>query len=216
MTDRPILFSAPMVRALLDGRKTQTRRLAWSKRQPSRSNRIQYSRRWDGSTVWQKAKPGDRLWVRENWYGQFWDADDIDGPPREHWDTPRAERTANMCSAPWYQATEEIKSEIALRFYPENQWAPSIHMPRWASRLTLVVTETRRERLQEISSVDAEGEGVRCDMSIRGFRDHFAALWDRIHGAGAWDDNPEIIALTFTVHQRNIDALTTTPEEGTK
>src|SRR5580692_1161056 len=116
MTDRPIIFSSAMVRALLDGRKTMTRRLATS---PLR-----------------KTGMGDRLWVRESvWLNQG----DV-GAGRVR-----------------YRATEpDFK----------GYWTPSIHMPRWASRITLEVTGSRIERLQAITERDAQAEGA--ELAIAG------------------------------------------------
>ena len=81
----------------------------------------------------------------------------------------------------------------------------SIHMPRWASRLTLVVTAARVERLQEITRTDAEAEGFSRHPADDAICD-FSELWEELHGPGAWDDNPEVVPITFTVHRRNIDA----------
>ncbi len=185
MTDRPIIFSAPMVRALLDGRKTQMRRLAW---RPSPAvatpPRGTMASRSDGSTVWQRAKPGDRLWVREAWCSA--DADD---------------------SGPYAAAY--------MADHPGDPrglgWRPSIHMPRWASRITLTVTAVRRQRLQDITRGDARAEGVPrlhpiADDDPSTPIDAFGDLWDALHGEGAWAANPEVVALTFTVERRNIDA----------
>lgn len=107
---------------------------------------------------------------------------------------------------------------------------PAIHMPRWASRLTLIVTATKVERLQEISFEDACAEGMPdfvtflaavgetvearerenaadCARRLQWPQRWFADVWRDLHGAGSWDSNPEVVALTFTVHKRNIDAL---------
>jgi hypothetical protein len=106
---------------------------------------------------------------------------------------------------------------------------PSIHMPRWASRLTLTVTDARVQRLQEISEADAVAEGagfyvpghgfiteadLRADPGYSNFlapRMGFEAIWASIHGPDAWDANPWVAALTFTVHRCNIDQMETTP-----
>jgi hypothetical protein len=234
MTDRPALFQGPMVRALLDGRKTMTRRLAWREIAVGASTE-DATGEYPGSlapnrlplsvpTVWQKVEPGDRLWVRENWYGEFWNPEDIDGLPREHWDTPRVERTADLCSKPWYQADEQARDQ-RFAFVPEGQWAPSIHMPRWASRLTLVVTEAKLERLREISEADAIAEGIDRNpvqhgtwiayperSSGAGWADprmSFGSLWRTLHTepGNRWEDNPMVVAVTFTVHRVNIDKM---------
>ena len=172
MTDRPIIFSAPMVRALLDGRKTQTRRLA-------------------SAFAWQRVQPGDRLWVREA-FNTFGGGD----PGVLVW------------AADW---RENAKAR-GLDNIPETEpkWRPSIHMPRSASRLTLTVTDVRRQRLQDITRGDAKAEGVPrlhpiADDDPSTPIDAFGDLWDALHGEGAWDANPEVIALTFTVERRKID-----------
>ena len=176
MTDRPIIFSGPMVRALLHGRKTQTRRMEDS---PLR-----------------KCVPGDRLWVRESWkvhsiYNHL--------PPR---DVPR--------SKVFYLADDG--------YAPRGSCGrPSIFLPRWASRMTLVVTDVRFQVLQDIAGSDAIAEGIartedswwsgapgQASPSAVGA---FALLWNGLHGEQSWDDNPKIVALTFTVHQLNIDEM---------
>lgn len=179
--DRPILFSGPMVRALLDGRKTMTRRVLEPETLGAdEAIRIPYSLR-------------DRLWVRETW----------------------AERLLGEAAS--YRADVQ-DAPIA--------WRPSIFMPRWASRLTLIVTDVRVERVQEISEEDARAEGCfkghasgrvfndRTSMRLGGdewssARDWFADLWDSLNASRGhgWDANPWVAALTFDVHHRNIDAL---------
>lgn len=177
MTDRPILFSAPMVRALLDGRKTQTRRIL--KPQPL----MGYTPDVTASKGIRFAK-GDRLYVRE----RVW--------LPEGTDNPHGHVT--------YHA--DHGDDRALK------WRPGIHMPRWASRLTLTVTDVRIERLQEISEEDAIAEGSREPSLVPiigacwSERDAYAKLWEHINGPGGWGANPWVVALTFTVEQRNIDA----------
>lgn len=181
MRDIPIIFSAPMVQALMDGRKTMTRRLAAS---PLR-----------------KAKPGDRLWVRENFSGPYeW----RDIPPSGWgWD-------AMVRPAIWYWADGN----------PENgDWMkprPSIHMPRWASRLTLIVTGTRIESLHDISAADAAAEGHRRLEGLQGpdveevhrdaAMDWFSDLWVSLHGTHGWNSNPDVVAVSFRVIKANVDA----------
>lgn len=190
MRDIPIIFSAPMVRALLDGRKTMTRRLAW---------RVLDGKATLGgepdliSSPWQKVKPGDRLWVRENFH---------------------AAKQSTHPALTFYAADGDC-GEIKL--------TPSIHMPRWASRLTLVVTATKIERLKEISGRDSIAEGVECPtctamgksacnrLGCFASKGAFAELWCRLHGRESWDANPEVVALTFTVHRCNIDSLPPQP-----
>ena len=201
MPDRPILFSAPMVRALLDGRKHQTRRVL--KPQPiwdngaigieDKAGRWVFCSNSDASFAEGLPRsrfkmpyaPGDRLWVKEGcgWlsrYGYRYRADDAD-------------------------MTDYIASGML-------RWRSPIHMPRRASRLTLTVTEVRVQRLQEISGADAMAEGVQipahipqdgADMDFA--RREFRTLWNSLHGPEAWDANPWVVALTFTVRKGNID-----------
>jgi hypothetical protein len=189
MADRPIIFSAPMIRALIEGRKTQTRRLA--------------HRNATAQSLWHRIRPGDRLWVRETFVG-YWTAEDAN---------PKMTKLLGEDSWIGYSADNEFAS------WPYRK--PAIHMPRSASRITLTVTEVRRQRLQEISEDDAIAEGV-CHWIAEqeGYRSAEAAfarviygsctkafshLWETIHGADSWETDPEVIALTFTVSARNID-----------
>lgn len=180
MKERPILFSAPMVRAILDGRKTMTRRVM--KPQPEDCT---YHH---GSAVYRVEKkctygvPGDLLWVRETW------ASDVDGCPAglsyraDHLD-PRGDGPANPM-----------------------RWRPSIFMPRWASRLKLRITNVSVERLREITEHDAMREGVNAESvstqpGIYSYRAPFAELWDSINaGRGfGWDANPWVWVIGFEV-----------------
>ncbi len=208
MADRPIIFQAPMIRALLDGDKTQARRLA------------------DGKVGhYVPVKPGDRLWVQETWATWMHAPILPDGLGGELSRDP----------GDWlYQATatgwDDMDHDRRLLVHHNTKHEdgrsgnyviqPSIHMPRWASRLTLVVTEKRLERVQDISEEDAKAEGVLEDgweddvpggPICTGYvgRLDFENLWVQLHSREAWDDNPEVVALTFTVHKANIDALET-------
>lgn len=191
MTDRPIIFSAPMVRALLEGRKTQTRLLL--------------------SNPLAKAQLGDRLWVRESWqYAKQQYCHCSQGTEAAPCDDWLAGIGCRSVRDDVVYFADEVRTP---------KWRPAIHMPRWASRLTLVVTEVRRQRLQEISEEDAVAEGIFQHsagwwwdgMTPQTARSTaygaFYCLWEMLHGKGAWDANPEIVALSFTVHHRNIDAL---------
>lgn len=198
--DIPIIFSKPMVCALLDGRKTMTRRLAWSfvRRKLARDLTsgnpclVDDKGRTTAPSPWQKVEPGDRLWVRESWAGYI-------------------EKMKGTTGVPWahYRATDEND------FVPGMKWKPSIHMPRWASRLTLVVTATKIERLQNISQADATAEGWVDNPEIApndpevhrdAARDWFSDLWESLHGVESWRSNPEVVALSFRVIRANIDA----------
>lgn len=209
MADRGILFSAPMVRALLDGRKTQTRRLL--NPQPPEGLDAGFlqidgepcPRITHGRVALKTRFPhavGDRLWVRESWYC-------------DHSDCQRGPYLA-----PEGMSHEELVEHGWLHFMATNNPAiweagqppfkPSIHMPRWASRLWLTVTDVRVQRLQDISEADAVAEGIPADYleHIHG-PDGYRDLWDSLHTdpGTRWADNPWIYALTFTVHRGNID-----------
>jgi len=226
--DIPILFSAPMIRALLAGTKTQTRRiinpqpLQWVARVidvglPQRKcdeNCNEIPDEWGQvETVWsgpiepgmcepdheewlpiKTRKIGDRLWVREA-YAQF---------------SPHA--MIYRCDHPEENASGP---RVDLR------WRPSINMPRWASRLTLIVTDVRVQRLQDISEADALAEGIeRIKFPAGGDwgwpKLRYANLWNAINGPGAWDANPWVVALTFDVVRQNIDAITAQAKEPTQ
>jgi hypothetical protein len=207
---RPILFSGPMVRAILAGCKTQTRRAL--KPQPAADARyagVHFAHDEPDSfffnsprgpmKVRQQIEEGDHLWVKETWrtYSTL-DAD----PPRNI-----------IGMRVWYEADDGYK--------PQSRTRSSIHMPRWASRLTLTVTDVRVERLQALSEADAIAEGVERDEDAGAWRDYempsmqccggprssYATLWDSINGPGSWDANPWVAAYTFTIHRQNVDAL---------
>ena len=185
--ERPILFSGPMVRAILDGRKTQTRRVAMHRVCGVMLARLAFDPAPDAALCPYGA-PGDRLWVRETW---AWSGD------RE---IPEAERIAR--GEIWYAADGDRG--------PAIRWRPSIHMPRWAARLTLEVTGVRVERLQDISATDCRAEGIPhfrefvvfgADAEQR--REMYAAeyrrLWDSLNaprGYG-WDVNPWVWVVEF-------------------
>lgn len=213
--DIPIIFSAPMVNAFLDGRKTMTRRLAlregWycacdrkrlsSKMFNSMGIRVCAKCGASGGLIfksapspWQKVKAGDRLYVREN-FTLVGGGDP--GIP--------------IYAANWREDARARGFDNIPVDAPK--WTPCIHMPRWASRLTLDVTAIKIERLKDISHDDAVAEGCYriepCEKYPHGNawgRAGFAALWEGLHGQGSWESNPEVVAITFTVHRQNIDA----------
>jgi hypothetical protein len=225
MADRPIISSAPMVRALLDGRKTQTRRIIRPEPDYGGGGDPRAPQNWSdpGAWGWEDAEHGCwrllsegytgrpyygrgmRLWVREAWRARdVWDGD---SPHQIHHSEPIQ-----------YEATDPKPNGRQL----SGRKRPSIHMPRWASRLTLTVTDVRVQRVQEISEADAMAEGAMPLRDWDGEKWHtfgpdgttcsgpptlaFAALWDALHGPGAWERNDWVCALTFTVHRANIDA----------
>jgi hypothetical protein len=220
MPDRPIIFSAPMIRALLDGRKTQTRRLipertldryyAYDEWCSNVSAGVPTSRQFEVE-FFKEHIPyaiGDRLWVKEGF--QNWPPENV---------RPLSER------ARIYRATDQEPPPEDIPVWAwggsgKFRWHSPIHMPRWASRLTLTVTDVRVQRLNDISEADARAESCEatgwqpsygnpdnagCEESIPA-TDAFAELWTSIHGPDAWDRNPWVVALSFTVRKGNIDA----------
>ncbi|EIX9726618.1 hypothetical protein [Klebsiella pneumoniae] len=198
MKERGMIFNAEMVRAILDGRKTQTRRIM----APQPADDIERCifpnpeaigwksslRHKHGSTTahfCHYGKPGDRIWVRETWnkYGGLLtyraDHDWIDDMRKE-----------TVCTA---------------------KWVPSIHMPRWASRILLEITDVRVERLNAISEEDARAEGIidggclncgepepcGCANPEPDAADAFAYLWQSIYGQESWNANPWVWVIEF-------------------
>lgn len=257
MKERPILMSAPMVRAIIAGRKTQTRRLV--KPQPSESF-LPYVGHYQRTLVDRKegeqfpdpvvrfgafdekedypcpyGKPCDRLWVRETWadvhplqvaegrYSKEGRAG-IPGPPSVEYRTIYA---ADGDYPPiWYSDGHPFRTltcpgDFERELYPKGTgwgWWPSIHMPRWASRITLEVVSVRVERLKEISEADAKAEGIEssrasqlCGGTWRDYSqgrrdpfedfsspvDSYRTLWESINGPGSWDGNPWVWVVEF-------------------
>jgi hypothetical protein len=219
MKERPIIFSAPMVRAILDGSKTQTRRkVAFPRTResfvledhgngwwPYQSDDGESSLCDDGCEHPYRCpygQPGDRLWVREAWRHT---ASDLDEARRITQDIMSG--TAVDYRATYIQTCmrelgfTQADAEMADDF---ETWRPSIHMPRWASRITLEVTSIRVERLQDISVHDAMAEGVaETAPNLRGlepcmeWRYGFEDLWRSINGPGSWDANPWVWCIEF-------------------
>lgn len=202
--ERPILFSAPMVRALLDGSKTQTRRVM--KLQPDSSPTLFFGQDavlragesfkggalaiWGGESEFEYCdchcpygRTADRLWVRETWGTS---------PSYDYLPPNKLTRNSFPTDAEGYAASATSDTWVI-------KWRPSIHMPRWASRLTLEIVEVRVERLQDISEEDAKAEGCRPDNmdTHGGARDVFIELWESINGPGSWDANPWVWVIEF-------------------
>jgi hypothetical protein len=210
MITRPILFSGAMVRALLDGSKTQTRRALKVRCQeigerddgslwPWSENPDTAADHWHACPYGQ---PGDRLWVRETFL-------DTQGTGIEHRDESGLRHRyafAADCAPGSYG--DQARKDYGLK------WKPSIHMPRAASRILLEIVSVRVERLQGISEADCWAEGIEAvdglldDLAIihlakrmgRSFEDAaptYAALWESINGAGSWDANPWVWVVEF-------------------
>jgi hypothetical protein len=200
--ERPILFSGPMVRAILGGRKTQTRRII--NPQPSHGvSRCLYAKTgWaetdkDGACLCNKPVRsywgGERLWVRETWQRVY----EVDG---ERFTTPLANADRVFYD---YAATTDCEPP---------RWRPSIHMPRAASRLTLEIKSVRVERLQEISEQDALAEGCPGEncyytpglvnlVTDDGLlpQEQYRELWEEINGPDSWAANPFVWVIEFAL-----------------
>ena len=207
-TEHPILFSGPMVRAILEGRKTQTRRVV--KPQPKNDidtaafyagqkllalkqyKKISVNEYKEAGSFKATYQPGDTLWVRESF---------CEPNPGEY----------------LYQADHERGSEmdcIAAGLALEGvRWRPSIHMPRWASRIALLVEDVRVERLRDISEEDAVAEGFvgtpDCGQRTDGVQRPtsavlaFSKLWNSLNAARGlgWDANPLVFVNKFSVKE---------------
>lgn len=189
MKERPILFSGPMVRAILEGRKTQTRRVV--KPQPAGA--------WaaPGKRACPYGVDGDLLWVRESLHlgkDDYW-----------HY-TASPDAIVNV-------DTRDPRSAAAISwaYHTDRERVPSIHMPRWASRITLEVTEVRVQRLHDVTDDDADAEGVEPpriagktvdidgDYWAGAYRDAYRTLWDELNGkrGHSWETNPFVWVIKF-------------------
>lgn len=214
MANRPILFSGPMVRALIAGTKTQTRRI-FTPPLPYDADDDIYVQLATGEIA-PKAKRDDRLYVRE------------------HWRTHRAYDDLAPSAMDgdqdiWFEADRLEQGQLCPAASIAGRFRQGMHMPRWASRLALTVTDVRVER--DISEADAIAEGItrigaeyiargstafngpnfyQVDMGFGTLNDVtatdvFRRLWEWINGEGSWNANPWIVAYTFTVNRGNID-----------
>jgi hypothetical protein len=179
-----------MVRAILEGRKTQTRRAF--RVQPPPGALVGWV---SGQSITPYGREGDRLWVREAWKAH---------PTFDHL-PPRDIPQTHV----WYMADDGYKAE--------SRYRQGMHMPRWASRITLEITSVRVERLQDISEVDAIAEGVESLRAERIYwKDYsnpagkgvesltaasalasYRTLWEAINGTGSWQDNPWVWVVEF-------------------
>ena len=209
MKDRPILFSGPMVRAVLDGSKTQTRRVVKS------TGHYAIDGRFHDPAVAERelaalatqcpyGQPGDRLWVRETFFAWGrWETRYSAKKGRDEWHF--VDMTLECGKAYEYPASGVLQLPTGQKRQrrgtrPEWWKRPAIHVPRVASRITLEITDVRVERLQAISEADANAEGVRHSLHLPGgrfARENFAHLWWSINGDGAWEDNPWVWVVGF-------------------
>jgi len=222
--ERPILFSGPMVRAILDGRKTQTRRVV--KGAPANSDAyvlgvhkgvwgIHEDVEKDGG-VWRgqcpHGQPGERLWVRESFwmaqrysYGTYPSGEPVEaGPPKSRMCHPiRYVADGDPPNTPNKSYPSGLRNGALAAPDPYAKWFkhPSIHLPRKLSRITLEITDVRVERLSEISEADAEAEGPtrkNCgQLGTELWSSAFRNLWIDINGHGSWKANPWVWAITF-------------------
>ena len=200
MKERPILFSAPMVRAILNGIKTQTRRVVklkpWHQIE-ERDDGAPWPWMYDGerdADHWLPCpygQPGDRLWVRESFCPIY--------PQDPHYNGGRPIEYD-------YRATYKHGDRLGDLIGAKKKWKPSIHMPRRASRITLEVTSVRVERLQDISEADAVAEGARPTLApldtVRlgaagTAKEGFRQIWESINGPDSWEANPWVWVVEF-------------------
>lgn len=226
MNARPIPFSAPMIRALLEGRKSQTRRMIKAKEVfISASGAVMDMA--DGHIKEVKFPYGEQggyLWVKETWQFSNWTED---GCPYITYRADNKEMLRDRLPSDevseklfdiWEVLSDEDNYNIDGRA-ADRKWRSSIYMPRWASRLTLKMTELRVERLQDISEADAIAEGIEQeDGHWKDYLDgdssyatspifSYKSLWESINGEGSWDLNPFVWCLDFTVINKNIDEV---------
>ncbi|ECX7952588.1 hypothetical protein GUD09_002470 [Salmonella enterica] len=200
MNERGMIFNAEMVRAILDGRKTQTRRpIKWKQ-----TRFTEIAERDDGS-LWPWAEDcerggdiwfacpygeiGDRIWVRETF--------------RVH---SRATDVATLVYRAsvrnsWTEQTHRVPVAVCNKPATPEKWTPSIHMPRWASRILLEITDVRVERLRDLSEEDAKSEGITPPAGgvLPGweYRINFRDLWMDIYGTDSWEANPWVWVIEF-------------------
>ncbi len=208
MKERPILFKGEMVNAILQGRKTQTRRIVKTGGIPDAEFAANL---WLSKGKCPYGERRGKLWVRETWA-------DVNSP-----DGPAIAYRADGCVRTWHEFSETFGPDEGagpsmdykaypgeycawysdlLNGEPGHNWKPSIHMPRWVSRITLDVIDVRVERLQDISEEDAMNEGVPYSELERSRPDplhkaQFADLWESINGPGSWDANPWVWVVEF-------------------
>ncbi|MDR3015231.1 MAG: hypothetical protein LBV56_07300 [Delftia acidovorans] len=189
MKERPILFSGSMVRALLAGTKTQTRRVAKPVRHPDLGNVyapgalvLEHEPQHVIDRCCPYGRPGDRLWVREAFMHE---------PADFCWEAG--------VSIPCRPAETVYRADFP-NSQPGEGWKPSIHMPRNLSRILLEITSVHVERLQDISEADALAEGVPHSLNLPGgrfARENFEHLWWTINGDGSWESNPWVWVVEF-------------------
>ncbi len=204
ITERGMIFNAEMVRAILDGRKTQTRRpIKWKQTRFTEIGEREDGSKWPWSEDAEHAfdfwhpcpfgSVGDRIWVRETFQGPLFDFDLMDSYCKDS--TPFEKSEFCVYKADGVPAPEFFDADDELHCC----WRPSIHMPRWASRILLEITDVRVERLKSISDRDALREGCSAADMKSGdcVADVFARLWASIYGSDSWNANPWVWVIEF-------------------
>ncbi|EGU0213876.1 hypothetical protein JEA88_005330, partial [Salmonella enterica] len=195
MNERGMIFNAEMVRAILDGRKTQTRRPVKfpliDKNMGCELAGNELAGELAAHNYWNSpyGKPGDRIWVRETF--------------RVH---SRATDVATLVYRAsvrnsWTEQTHRVPIAVCDKPATPEKWTPSIHMPRWASRILLEITDVRVERLRDLSEEDAKSEGITPPAGgvLPGweYRINFRDLWMDIYGTDSWEANPWVWVIEF-------------------
>ncbi|HBY9507170.1 hypothetical protein [Klebsiella pneumoniae] len=196
ISERGMIFNAEMVRALLDGRKTQTRRpIKWKQTRFTEIGEREDGSKWPWSEDAKHAcdswhpcpfgAVGDRIWVREAF--------------RVH---SRATDVATLVYKAsernsWTEQTRRVPVAVCNKPATPEKWTPSLHMPRWASRILLEITGVRVERLRSMSQDDARAEGVIAASGPMEAGLAFRELWDSIYGEESWKANPWVWVIEF-------------------
>jgi len=218
VNEKPIIFNSEMIRAILDGRKTQTRRVIklkdgfcdpyWSE---DNQEFLCYSEdddgdKWGGHKLnCPYGKPGDELWVRETWKPIRQDPDD--GEWTVEYKTGNKVNVGRMWPVEGHYKEIDLSERLAEEYEDKGYmpWKPSIHMPRGASRIQLLVTDVRVERVQDISNKDAQAEGVDDSLgkTIMTSKELFHELWDSINAdrGYSWESNPWVWVIEFEVKE---------------
>lgn len=201
MKNTPIPCKAPEVRAILDGSKTQMRRVA-KLTDSGRVKEPQGNRRWhigdpEAILACPYGQVGDTLWVRETWCGEIDD----------HTSQLIYNEDGNTYKCLYRADGHHVVLDDGDGFTKTNKdgseaspWKPSIHMPRWASRITLEITRVRVERLQDISESDARAEGVSGKHTADArytAKEAYSFICSQINGGGSWDSNPFVWVIEF-------------------
>lgn len=213
MKERGVIFNTEMVRATIDGRKTQTRRIMEPQPEPCPPPRGGHwwpsnvfktmlhieEEMQNGKGVWGGlvgdacpfGKVGDRLWVRETYSPDFSNY----YPNQRFWYAADNDRKSDIEVVDGVRGIYSPESDVHVPF----RWRPSIHMPRAASRILLEITDVRVERLNDISEEDAKAEGAPTECCVIGDKHFlgFRTLWKSIYGAESWDANPWCWVIEF-------------------